>query len=59
MGLSQRRANVVRDELVSDGVNGTVISTAAFGETDLAVQTPDGTREPMNRRAQVVLRTAN
>lgn len=59
MGLSQSRASIVRDELVRDGVNGSVISTAAFGETDLAVHTPDGVREPMNRRAQVVLRTSN
>ncbi|PHR54647.1 MAG: cell envelope biogenesis protein OmpA, partial [Robiginitomaculum sp.] len=55
VGLSSRRANIVRGELVNRGVSGAVISTEAFGETAPAVQTPDGAREPLNRRAVVVL----
>jgi len=56
VGLSSRRADVVRGELINRGVNNGVISTEAFGETAPAVQTPDGAREPLNRRADVVLR---
>jgi len=56
VGLSSRRADSVRDELVNRGVSAGVISTESFGETAPAVQTPDGAREPLNRVANVVLR---
>ena len=55
VGLSERRARVVRDELVRLGVPASTISLEAFGETRNAVQTPDGVREPLNRRAEVVI----
>lgn len=53
IGLSQRRVTVVRDALVSRGVPGDLMSGEAFGETLLAVATPDGTKEPLNRRTEV------
>jgi outer membrane protein OmpA-like peptidoglycan-associated protein len=53
--LSQRRANVVRDALDAGGVDGSIITTEARGETDLARSTPDGVREPLNRRAAVTI----
>ena len=53
-GLSERRASVVRDALVARGLAGSV-TTQARGETDLARQTRDGVREPLNRRSAVTI----
>ncbi len=51
--LSQRRANVVRDALVANGVPADRIETSAFGEDNPAKPTADGVREPLNRRTEV------
>jgi outer membrane autotransporter protein len=56
VGLSERRSSVVRDALVAGGVPAGAIQTEARGETDLARATPDGVREPLNRRAAVTIR---
>lgn len=53
--LSARRAAIVRDSLIQRGVDAGVISTEAKGETGLAKATADGVREPLNRRAEVVI----
>ncbi len=53
--LSQRRADVVRDALIANGVPASSIRTEANGERNLAKPTPDGVREPLNRRAEVVI----
>lgn len=53
--LSQRRADAVRAELVRLGVAGGEIATVARGEADPLVATPDGVREPQNRRVRIVL----
>lgn len=53
MALSQRRANVVRDALIANGVPANMIETVAFGQTNLAKPTADGVREPLNRRTEV------
>jgi outer membrane protein OmpA-like peptidoglycan-associated protein len=55
MGLSQRRAQAVADQLVTDGVSQSEIAIHAFGETHLLVQTGPGVREPQNRRVEIVL----
>ncbi len=54
-GLSQRRADAVRAELVRLGIGDGDIATRALGETDPLVPTPDGVREPQNRRVEIVL----
>lgn len=54
MGLSQRRAEAVRTEVVGLGYNGG-IETVARGETDPLVETGDGVREPQNRRVEIML----
>ena len=54
MALSQRRANVVRDGLISAGVPAAAISATGVGEAGLLVQTADGVREPQNRRVEIV-----
>ncbi|MEM9705663.1 MAG: OmpA family protein [Pseudomonadota bacterium] len=53
--LSQRRAAAVRAALIDSGVPADRIETRAFGETNLAKATPDGTREPLNRRSEVTI----
>ena len=53
--LSQRRAAVVREALIANGVPADSIETRAFGESNLAKSTPDGTREPLNRRSEVTI----
>lgn len=53
--LSERRARAVRDGLIANGVPADRISMEAYGETNLAKPTADGVREPLNRRADVVI----
>lgn len=55
-GLSQRRAAVVRAELVRLGVPAAAITTQGFGDQRPLVQTAAGVREPQNRRVEIVLR---
>jgi OOP family OmpA-OmpF porin len=53
-GLSERRANAVRDYLVTQGnLNPSDITTSGRGETDPRVPTPDGVREQENRRVEI------
>ena len=56
VGLSNRRADSVEAELRNSGITTTNIVKTANGETALAVSTPDGVREPLNRRTEVVIR---
>lgn len=51
--LSVRRAAAVKQALVRSGVPGNQITTSGMGERQLLVQTPDGVREPSNRRAEI------
>jgi outer membrane protein OmpA-like peptidoglycan-associated protein len=53
MGLSERRAETVATELVKAGIPADIIVTEAFGETDLAVPTPDNTPDQANRRVVI------
>ena len=53
VGLSQRRADAVKAYMTSHGIPDGVVSTEAFGETRLRVQTADGVREVQNRRVEV------
>lgn len=51
--LSERRANAVAAYLESKGVALNRMSVEGFGETKLAVPTPDQTYEPRNRRTEI------
>lgn len=51
--LSQRRAGATAKALVANGVADADVSVSWKGETDLAVPTGDGVREPRNRRATI------
>ncbi|HUZ73818.1 MAG TPA: OmpA family protein [Stellaceae bacterium] len=53
--LSQRRAVAVRKLLIADGVPASEITTAWKGEQDPRVPTPNGVREPQNRRVEIVM----
>ena len=53
MGLSQRRAEAVKAYMTQRGIPDSVVSTEAFGETNLRVQTADGVRELQNRRVEI------
>ena len=52
-GLSVRRANSVKAALVRGGIAAGQVSTAGRGESEPRVPTPDGVREPQNRRAEI------
>ena len=51
--LSERRAKATADGLVSLGVPQGSLDVSWVGKTDLAVQTPDGVKEPLNRRSTI------
>jgi outer membrane protein OmpA-like peptidoglycan-associated protein len=53
MRLSERRAKATADALVAQGVSQGVMQVDWKGKTDLAVQTPDGVKEPLNRRSTI------
>jgi outer membrane protein OmpA-like peptidoglycan-associated protein len=53
--LSQRRADIVRDYMVAHGIGGDEIAVSWDGKANPRVPTPDGTREPQNRRVEIVL----
>jgi OmpA-OmpF porin, OOP family len=54
--LSQRRAKAVLAALIRAGVPVDRITAGAFGESQPAFVTPDGTPEPQNRRVEIYLR---
>ena len=51
--LSERRARTVADALVGLGVSPGTLAVDWKGEQGLAVATPDGVKEPLNRRATI------
>ncbi|MBX9633634.1 MAG: OmpA family protein [Magnetospirillum sp.] len=53
--LSLKRANAVKDSLVKQGIPADQIAVIGKGESDPLVATPDGVREPQNRRVEIVL----
>jgi OmpA-OmpF porin, OOP family len=55
MALSLKRANVVKDALVQQGIPAAEIVVVGKGKADPLVATKDGMREPQNRRVEIVL----
>ncbi len=54
--LSRKRAAMVAAELVRQGVAAASISVTSYGDTKPLVPTAPGTREPQNRRVEIVLK---
>jgi len=54
--LSQKRAEEVIGILAQQGIEPSMMSAVGRGERDLRVPTPDGVREPANRRVVVTIR---
>ena len=54
--LSQKRASVISQVLVQEGVNATFIKSTSHGEKNPLVKTADNVHEPKNRRVEVVVR---
>jgi outer membrane protein OmpA-like peptidoglycan-associated protein len=55
-GLSQRRANYVRDLLVSRGIKPNTLFVSFYGKARPLVPTLDEVPEPRNRRVEVIVR---
>lgn len=53
--LSVRRSQAVQSELIRNGIPASSIRIEGLGEGGLLTQTPDGVREPQNRRATIDL----
>jgi outer membrane protein OmpA-like peptidoglycan-associated protein len=54
--LGLKRAGTIRAILVNAGLDPATIEVRSHGEGDLLIQTPDGTREPRNRRVEIAVR---
>jgi OOP family OmpA-OmpF porin len=52
-GLSERRAKATADALVGKGIAQSKLQVDWKGESQLAVPTGDGVKEPLNRRATI------
>jgi outer membrane protein OmpA-like peptidoglycan-associated protein len=55
LALSVRRADAVRDYLKGKGVPVNAMDVEGKGKTNLRVPTPDGVREPQNRRVEIIM----
>ena len=53
--VARQRAQAVRQALLQRGVGPAAISVVAHGEADALVPTPDGVREPQNRRVDLTV----
>ncbi|MCT6880312.1 MAG: OmpA family protein [Commensalibacter sp.] len=56
MGLSIKRARSVKAELIRNGVPASAIDIHGYGESNPLVKTGPNTREPQNRRVEIILR---
>ncbi len=53
LSLSIKRAEVVKEILINYGINQSSIKILGKGEETLAVDTPDDTKQPANRRVEI------
>ena len=53
LSLSIKRANVVKELLINYGIDNNKIKILGRGENQLAIITPDETRQPANRRVEI------
>ena len=55
-GLSSRRANYIRDQLLFSGVKSSALVVLFHGEAIPLINTEDEVAEPLNRRVEVIVR---
>jgi OmpA-OmpF porin, OOP family len=55
-GISRRRADAVAQLLVGQGAPQGLIEVTSFGEKEPKVPTPDGERNPQNRRVEITVK---
>ncbi len=55
LALSERRASIVRAELIRLGIPANEIAVMFKGESEPLVSSGDGVREPQNRRVEIVI----
>ncbi len=53
LSLSIKRAEVVKEILINYGINQSSIKILGKGEESLAIDTPDDTKQPANRRVEI------
>jgi len=53
LNLSFKRAETVKEILLNEGISEKAVSILGKGENQLAVSTPDETKHPANRRAEI------
>jgi len=58
LALSNRRADAVKAALIAAGVPRSAVAESWRGKANPRVPTPDGTREPQNRRVEIVISPA-
>jgi outer membrane protein OmpA-like peptidoglycan-associated protein len=56
VALGLKRASLIRDLLVTAGLDPSLVEVASHGESDLLVPTADNTPEAKNRRVEVTIR---
>lgn len=54
--LSTQRAEVIKEMLISEGLQSNFIRAVGRGERELLIQTPDNVHEGKNRRVEVIVR---
>ncbi|MGH6661495.1 MAG: OmpA family protein, partial [Rhodospirillales bacterium] len=57
MALSRRRAEAIEQGLVRRGLDRDHVTLIAYGEQRPRIATPNGMREPLNRRVEIVVGT--
>ena len=54
--LARKRAEMVRNALIAEGIDGSTISISSYGEDYTQVNTADGVKEGRNRRVVILLK---
>jgi len=54
--ISLERAKIVQELIVKEGINISILTIKGYGEEKLLVQTPDNTKEPINRNVEVFIK---
>jgi len=56
ISLSLKRAKIVQDKLIAQGVKGFIVDITSHGEGNPIIKTADNVNEPQNRRVEVIIK---